>query len=396
MKMLDCPPTNPPEGGHANISPGEMNISSSTRAPSSIAPNGSSRLGHPKAKAFDGQAAAAKASLRGAGMQNAGKPHKHTSTKTGMQKQPYSPSHVAAPAATAGKAKATAPHRRYAAGENHKPASPYSAYKLIGALAVAAALLLAITFALFAGSAAYSAPAASNENGEISAEPPSNSAHAAVEKDKNAGLPALKASGKNFVVCIDPGHGYDDPGAVCPDTIGDASEKDITLAAGLKLRDILIEAGISVILTRHDDIVPESLGGAGQYTLDPFERVDFVLAHPETDLFISLHCDAYAEDPSVGGTRIYIYEKAAAGTDYYAQTLSVSIGEALGANVPIISKDIYEAYYVTKKLPIPSALIEMGFITNPADAENLLSDAWREKFAMGVAAGIIEFINSTQ
>lgn len=149
-------------------------------------------------------------------------------------------------------------------------------------------------------------------------------------------------------------------------------------------------------MTRHDDIVPESLGGAGQYTLDPFERVDFVLAHPETDLFISLHCDAYAEDPSVGGTRIYIYEKAAAGTDYYAQTLSVSIGEALGANVPIISKDIYEAYYVTKKLPIPSALIEMGFITNPADAENLLSDAWREKFAMGVAAGIIEFINSTQ
>lgn len=280
-------------------------------------------------------------------------------------------------------------------GSDHDDNIPYHAYKLIGVLAVVAAVFVAVIAILFAGGGAAGMPVMA-ETSEYTASH-ARLALPAPEVSLNKtddGLPALKSSVGSFVVCIDPGHGYDDPGALYKETMGDVPEKDVTLAVALMLRDKLEEAGLTVIMTREDDIIPEEHDGSGQYTLDPFERVDFVLARPETGLFISLHCDAFTEDVSVGGTRIYTYEGATDGTGQYAQTLSGAIGQALAIEVPIIQKDIYEAYWVTKKLPVPSLLVEMGFITNANDAQNLLSDDWRAEFVRATAAGIIEYVNS--
>jgi len=51
-------------------------------------------------------------------------------------------------------------------------------------------------------------------------------------------------------VCIDPGHGGTQPGAVGP---GGTMEKYITLSVALKLRDLLKSRGIDVIMTRETD-----------------------------------------------------------------------------------------------------------------------------------------------
>jgi N-acetylmuramoyl-L-alanine amidase len=79
-------------------------------------------------------------------------------------------------------------------------------------------------------------------------------------------------------------------------------------------------------------------------------------------------------------------------TDRYTAALSGALGKALSIEVPIIGKDMAEAYYVTKMLSMPSVLIEMGFITNSDDAVNLLSDGWRDTFVAGAVQGILDYI----
>ena len=46
------------------------------------------------------------------------------------------------------------------------------------------------------------------------------------------------------------------------------------------------------------------------------------------------------------------------------------------------------AYYVIRTCHVPSVLIEMGFVSNKTDAENMLSEEWRQTFAEGIANGL--------
>lgn len=86
-------------------------------------------------------------------------------------------------------------------------------------------------------------------------------------------------------ICLDPGHGGKDPGAVN----GGFKEKDIVLNIALKLAEILRSNGIEVFLTRDGDIydnVNEKAGKANR---------------SNADLFISLHCNS-AASVSANGT----------------------------------------------------------------------------------------------
>ena len=58
-----------------------------------------------------------------------------------------------------------------------------------------------------------------------------------------------------------------------------------------------------------------------------------------------------------------------------------------------ITKDMAKdnAYYVIREAKVPSALIEIGFVTNRQDAENMISEQWRDSFAAAVAEGIYAF-----
>ena len=50
-----------------------------------------------------------------------------------------------------------------------------------------------------------------------------------------------------------------------------------------------------------------------------------------------------------------------------------------------------DAYYVIKHIDVPSVLTELGFVTNREDAENMLTDAWRQTAAQGIADGILAY-----
>ena len=50
-----------------------------------------------------------------------------------------------------------------------------------------------------------------------------------------------------------------------------------------------------------------------------------------------------------------------------------------------------DSYYVTHWAKSCALLIEIGYLTNKTDAENMLSTAWQEKMAVAVANGIDKY-----
>ncbi len=192
------------------------------------------------------------------------------------------------------------------------------------------------------------------------------------------------------VICVDPGHGFGDNGTYS-DLLGELYEKDVTLAIGLMLRDELEARGFRVLLTHDGETFPKAENDDGNDLFRPQERIAYVKTK-KIDYYVSIHCDSYEDIASVNGTRIYY----SADTKHTKQSAKVAeaICKAINAAQPDAKKTTVtemkydQAYYVIREAPVPAALIEVGFVTNPMDAKNMTDPAWQALIAAAIAEGI--------
>ncbi|SFM34546.1 N-acetylmuramoyl-L-alanine amidase [Paenibacillus sp. 1_12] len=205
-------------------------------------------------------------------------------------------------------------------------------------------------------------------------------------------LPATKTwtywtmplSGKT--IALDPGHGGPDGGAESKDgTI----EKDINLNIALHLRDYLQEAGAIVVMTREDDkdlADSTTKGYSKRKTEDLMNRAQFI-NQKKADLFLSVHVNSI---PSV--------KWSGAQTFYYPNhkdsiVLATFIQEELKTNLnntDRIAKPVGNVFLL-KTLQMPSALIEVGFLSNPAEAEKLKSRNYQKKLSAAIYQGVLRY-----
>lgn len=175
---------------------------------------------------------------------------------------------------------------------------------------------------------------------------------------------------KDKKIVLDAGHGGRDPGAIS--TILGLKEKDLNLDIVKKLQQLLTKAGAKVYLTRGEDIF---------VSLD--ERVSFA-EEKNTDIFVSIHCNALPSDPLRRGTRTYYYNE---NSKYLAEIIQSNLVE----EIQTTNEGIKTAgFVVIKKTTSPSVLVEVAYLTNEED-EKLLSD---EEFRKRVAGGIYKGIKS--
>jgi len=196
-----------------------------------------------------------------------------------------------------------------------------------------------------------------------------------------------KPSLKNVVIVLDPGHGTDpdgrDPGAVGP---GGTLEKDVNLAIALKLADLLRAEGAKVYLTREGETTPYRLA----------ERA-FYANELGADVFLSIHCNA-SLNPEVGGTSTYVY--APPGTELGQQReerlrLGRSIQSALVAALGLRDIGVLEANFsVLRNTKMPSALVEVAFISNPQEEKLLRDPAFQARAAEGILEGLRRYFSS--
>ncbi|MCL2817752.1 MAG: N-acetylmuramoyl-L-alanine amidase [Clostridiales bacterium] len=179
-------------------------------------------------------------------------------------------------------------------------------------------------------------------------------------------------------VILDPGHGGGDPGC----TYGGALEKDLTLLLALKVKERLEEAGILVIMTRDEDV-----------RLYPDDRVEIARSNTEADAFVSIHCNAFSGDGSDGVTGIETYYNNVknAGNARLAECVQNETVKAAGARNR--GTKISTNIAVVIGPPMPSCLIEVGFLSSNQERALLLSADYQDKLARGIADGIIQFLS---
>ena len=219
------------------------------------------------------------------------------------------------------------------------------------------------------------------------------------------------------LVVIDPGHGGIDPGAI---GVRKTKEKDVVLAFGLKLKQILEATGtIDVVMTRSDDSF-----------LTLRDRVK-IARDREADLFIAIHADTVRGGDARGATIYTLSEKASdaeaealahkenradiiAGVDLEAENEQVTdilidlaqreskthslvfAKKAVAEMAPVTAftgKPMRSAgFMVLKAADVPSVLIELGFLSNKQDESQLSSPAWQSKVASAMARAVENYL----
>ncbi len=235
----------------------------------------------------------------------------------------------------------------------------------------------------------------------------------ATEQSVDVAVQSGRGGDEKPLIAIDAGHGGVDPGAI---GVGNVYEKDLTLAAARQLAETLTASGrYRVLLTRDKDVF-----------LKLRQRVDIARKN-NADLFISLHADSIG-NPKHRGASVYTLSENAsdkeaaalaskenkadviAGIDLsdentlvqsilidLAQRETMNLSATLAANmVTQLAQSIelqrrthrFAGFAVLKAPDIPSALFEMGYLSNATDAKLLQSPAHRKKIAEAVMRAI--------
>jgi len=181
--------------------------------------------------------------------------------------------------------------------------------------------------------------------------------------------PVLPLSGSTIM--LDAGHGGTDTGAIRNGIF----EKDINLSVTLKLRDVLVKQGATVILTRDTDIA---------LSLD--ERKALIALHAPT-LFVSVHSNANL-NPLIDGIEAYYYNDA---SDTLAQSIYQAVIDGLGEHGNWVRK---RELAVVHHEFAPATLIEIGYLSNPAGRALLVKDDYQDRVADSIYKGILNYVSS--
>lgn len=193
----------------------------------------------------------------------------------------------------------------------------------------------------------------------------------------------LPLSGK--IILVDPGHGGPDGGAGSDQTL----EKDIALKISLKLRDYLQQQGALVNMTRDSDIdlaAPDTRGYSRRKVEDLKNRLKLI-NNPDNNFFVSIHLNAIPSSKWSGAQTFYApqhieNEKAA---KFIQDELRKNLGNTTRKAKPLTH------VYILKYAKKPGVLVEVGFLSNPAERANLKKDSYQEKVADSIYKGIIRY-----
>jgi N-acetylmuramoyl-L-alanine amidase len=221
-----------------------------------------------------------------------------------------------------------------------------------------------------------------------------------VAQRPRAASSAPAAVERRKVIVIDAGHGGHDTGARSLVR----NEKDINLAAALALKARLERSGrYRVVLTRADD------------TFIPLEERVRIARAAKADLFISLHSDSAGQDPTPHGASVYtvsdhgvtrvgevlgqhewfsdagdrradpgvgkiLLDLTQRSTRNRSAAFASLLVDHVGQSVDMLPNGHRDASYFVLLAPdVPAVLLEMGFITNPADEMRLTDPDQRQK-----------------
>ena len=197
-----------------------------------------------------------------------------------------------------------------------------------------------------------------------------------------------KAERAEYTVCIDSGHGGNDPGKI---GVAGTKEKEVNLTIALKLKKHLERQNIRVIMTRTDDRNLADANATNEKTSDMKNRVA-KMDSEQPDAVISIHQNSFTEE-KYRGAQVFYY-----GPSERSRELAASIQQAL---IEFQDPDntrqekANEDYYLLRKETVPTVICECGFMSNAAEEALLKSEMYQEKTAWAISVGIVRYLNGS-
>ena len=195
----------------------------------------------------------------------------------------------------------------------------------------------------------------------------------------------------NNIIFLDPGHGGKDPGA----SYYNITEKELNMQVYQKLRKELEGLGYTVLSSRDSDVF-----------------VDFVTERSrmvnktDSDIFISIHFNASGNPASNrAGIQTYSYEEAAGYPSkinpyWHNHPDRISESNRLAADIHSSllaetgAKDaglLQSSFAVLRETDKPAVLLELGYIDNFNENQQVRSDAYQNKLVAGIVKGIQKY-----
>lgn len=190
-------------------------------------------------------------------------------------------------------------------------------------------------------------------------------------------------------IIVDAGHGGEDGGAVVEGVI----EKNINLEISLKLEKALKLMGYNVIMTRSEDKLiydPDESKTMRQKKSSDIHKRTKLVNKTDRAILISIHQNKYPS-PSSKGTQVF-YSPKNPNSEILAQSIQSAVSEMLQPkNKRMIKKSGTNIYLLYNAKP-PAVMVECGFISNPNERKNLISDEYQNKIVYCILCGILNFV----
>ena len=217
-----------------------------------------------------------------------------------------------------------------------------------------------------------------------------------VDSNVSQGIPKAEPVSKPLVI-LDPGHGGKDGGTVS----GDVLEKNLNLLLVKKIANELKRYQISVVTTRSVD---EMVGLS--------DRALIANKYPNA-IFVSIHHNAATLNSAKGIETYYSNKKPKSLKIEQMRLLKIKEGEAFVDNrSKMLAKLLHSSVCqvtdaadrgvrdrslaMTRWVSCPSVLIECGFLTNPEEKLDLLSESYRDALSRGVTDGILKYFSEVK
>ena len=195
----------------------------------------------------------------------------------------------------------------------------------------------------------------------------------------------------NNIIFLDPGHGGKDPGA----SYYNITEKELNMQVYQKLRKELEGLGYTVLSSRDSDVFVDFVT----------ERSKMV-NNTDSDIFISIHFNASGSPVSNrSGIQTYSYEEAAGYPSkinpyWHNHPDRISESNRLAADIHSSllaetgAKDaglLQSSFAVLRETDKPAVLLELGYIDNFNENQQVRSDAYQNRLVAGIVKGIQKY-----
>ncbi len=218
------------------------------------------------------------------------------------------------------------------------------------------------------------------------------------------------------VIVLDAGHGGHDSGAVGPTGL---MEKDLVLDVTRRVARLVEEVGIRTLLSRD-----------GDHFVPLRDRTSFA-NRERADLFVSIHANAHRqsswtgvetyflsseatdtearqvaalensvvqlEKPAVGRrpndmVKAILWDLAQSAFQWESSRLAEVVQDSITRSLKLPNRGVKQAgFYVLGGAAMPAVLIEIGFVTNPAEERRLRENRYRDEIARAIFVGIAEY-----